>query len=280
MLSLTLVVLQLIFQLSFSQNCVYTDSTTGRKFYLDALAHASIKYQNTDTENDGHYYTLTPCRNAAVECPNSGGGTDTSMVSQTMQNDASICTVIANYDSTISPRFSDEDSEGVWDFTFQNGDKCDENDPDSNSRELFLTFLCNEGAGDYNVVEAGETYKGSCSYEIQIETKWACPDQVYTEDTTSLSGGWIFLIILFSGIFAYFLFGWILCAFMNRKDRGFGDVCGNVPHGTFWTKLPSLVFAGCCFTKDFLFGMCDKSGGDSNQTSGANGGGGAYENID
>ena len=100
---------------------------------------------------------------------------------------------------------------------------------------------------------------------------------VYDDGSSSvLSGGSIFVIILISCLFAYFVFGWITCAFLNRKDRGYTDICGNVPHATFWIKLPSLVFAGCCFTKDFLFGLCSKDGSYT-RTDETTGG---YENID
>lgn len=121
-----------------------------------------------------------------------------------------------------------------------------------------------------------------CYYEFQVATKWACPGEVPPEtEDNSLSGGSIFVIILISGFFAYFVFGWITCAFLNRKDRGCTDICGNVPHATFWIKLPSLVCAGCCFTKDFLFGLCSKDGGSSTNTNAQiKGNGAAYETID
>ena len=101
---------------------------------------------------------------------------------------------------------------------------------------------------------------------------------VYPEGgSSSLSGGSIFLIIFFTLLFAYFVFGRIICAFMNRKDKGFCDVWGNIPHATFWGKLPALVYAGCCFTKDFLLGLCSKDRTPAVKTSGN---GGTYQEFD
>ena len=118
----------------------------------------------------------------------------------------------------------------------------------------------------------------SCTYEYLLQSKWACPGQVYVEPDSSnaLSGGSIFLIILVSLLFAYFVVGWFICAYMNRKDRGYGDVIGNIPHVTFWSKLPSLVFAGCCFTKDFVVSFVSKDG-DKNEVGDQVT---PYENID
>ena len=74
-------VIQLILLIGrcISQNCVYTNATTGYKLYLNALEHATLTYQNTD--GGSHFYTFTPCRNSAVECDNDNGGKDVSMCS-------------------------------------------------------------------------------------------------------------------------------------------------------------------------------------------------------
>eukprot|EP00483_Globobulimina_turgida_P012385 UN12408 len=169
------------------------------------------------------------------------------MCRQTLDGQADICTVIANVDSSVSPTYNDN-ADGTWEFIFQNGD-----DEGCGAPRKFNVFLyCDETAGDYQIVSAGEPGV-SCTYEFNIKTKWACPGQVYVEpEKNSLSGGWIFVIFFLSVVFAYFVFGWCLCAYLNRKDRGFGDVTGNIPHITFWTNIPALTFAGCCFTKDFF----------------------------
>ena len=148
-----IIVTQLLFQLSSSQSCEYTDARTGRKFYLDALQNAKMTYQNDDGDN--HFYTFSPCRNEAVECDNAGGGKDTSMVSQTMQNDPSICEVVANWDPKVQPVYSDNNALGVWDFSFANGNDCSDENVDG-PRQLELTFICNPNmTADYNVVYAG-----------------------------------------------------------------------------------------------------------------------------
>eukprot|EP01084_Bolivina_argentea_P085819 155120_1 len=253
LLLLLFIIIQLIYSL-FGQNCVYSDSTSGYTLYLDALAHATLRFTANEPD-DKHTYTYTPCRNAAGECPNSSGegGINTAMCRQTLSTDPSVCTVIANTDST-QPSYNPSGN-GTWEFQFSNGD-----DEGCGSPRNFNVFLvCDMNAGDYKIVSAGELHS-SCNYEFNIRTKWACPGQVYTESSSSLSGGWIFVILFLSIFFAYFAFGWCFCAYLNRKDRGYGDVFGNIPHVTFWTKLPALTFAGCCFTKDFLCGLCSKGG--------------------
>eukprot|EP00483_Globobulimina_turgida_P000189 UN00189 len=80
---------QLIFELCIGQYCVYTDAGSGRKLYLDALEHATLRF-TADEFNDKHTYTYTPCRNAAGECPHSSGsgGINTAMCRQTLAGDA------------------------------------------------------------------------------------------------------------------------------------------------------------------------------------------------
>mmetsp|Transcript_58998 Transcript_58998/g.93879 ORF Transcript_58998/g.93879 Transcript_58998/m.93879 type:complete len:377 (+) Transcript_58998:158-1288(+) len=255
-----------------ARTCEYTDSASGRKLYLDALADATMTHTGSASNPlDRYTYTFTPCRNAAGECDSSGGGVDTAMCRQTLDEDTSLCMVIANYDASIQPTFSSTGN-GTWNFIFQNGDStgC----PSQQNRELSLTLYCREQF-DYLVHDAGEVPNQDCKYEFQIYTKWACAGQYYDPEdgSSSLSAGSIFLIILLAGLFAYFCFGWIVCFFMNRKDRGF-DVVGNIPHVTFWTKLPALTIAGCCFTKDFCLGLCSKG------TSAEDGSAAAYESVD
>jgi len=246
---------QMISQQTFGQSCVYKDSSSGEVLYLDALAHAQLTWTVTE-ENEEHTYTYTPCRNAAGDCPDSegSGGTHTSMVRQTKDGD-DLCVVVANFDSSVMPEYDSVSSNGTWTFAFSNGDStgC------PNARAFQVDFMCDQTAADFHIQEGGELR--SCEYYMHVNTKWACAGEVYREPASSaLSGGSIFCIILASVVFAYFVGGWMLCAYLNRKDGV--TVCGNVPHITFWSKLPALTFAGCCFTKDFIQGLLQKDKGD------------------
>lgn len=94
---------------------------------------------------------------------------------------------------------------------------------------------------------------------MYISSRWACPDEIYTTmepEELTLSGGSIFVIIVFGAVFIYLVFGWIICAIKNRNDHSVCDVEANIPHIVFWMKLPSLVTAGCTFSKDFVCALC------------------------
>ena len=148
MVSFFFIILQFISIICHAQNCVFTDQT-GAKLYLDALEHSTLTY-SPDSPLDRHLYTFTPCRNAAGECPDSSGGTNTAMVRQTMTGDDSVCKVIANYDSSITPSFSDS-LNGTWEFQYQNGDSdgCDE------ARSFNAFFFCDLNVGDYQITGGG-----------------------------------------------------------------------------------------------------------------------------
>lgn len=106
---------------------------------------------------------------------------------------------------------------------------------------------------------------------MTIDTKWACPGEVYTTtpapEADTISGGSIFVIVLFVGFLTYCFIGYIVNAILNRKDHTYWDCEANIPHLVFWIKLPTLALAGCCFTKDFFLALigCDGSSSDKTQ---------------
>eukprot|EP01083_Nonionella_stella_P218179 782601_1 len=175
---LVFIVTHLIFTQCIAQNCVYTDPATGYKLYLDALEHTSLMI-TAEEAIDKHTYTYTPCRNAAGECPNSSGsdGLHTSMCRQTLITDPSVCTVIADMNSSVMPTYNPSGN-GTWQFQFQNGDDEGCGAP----RTINIFFMCDMSAGDYQIQSAGELHS-SCNYEYNIRTKWACPG----ENTTTTS---------------------------------------------------------------------------------------------
>ena len=106
-----------------------------------------------------------------------------------------------------------------------------------------------------------------CQSIMTVNTKWACNGTVYTTtpapEEASISGGSIFVIVLFVGFLTYCFIGYIICAILNRKDHAYWDCEANIPHLVFWIKLPTLALAGCCFTKDFLLALMGCDGGSS-----------------
>ena len=114
---------------------------------------------------------------------------------------------------------------------------------------------------------------GNCSAWMDIETKWACPGEIYTTqepEDNSLSGGSIFVIILFVLFLSYCIIGYIICAILNRKDHPYWDCEANIPHLVFWAKLPSLVVAGCLFSKDFILALLGCEGDQDSSSSDKN----------
>lgn len=108
---------------------------------------------------------------------------------------------------------------------------------------------------------------------MDIETKWACPGEIYTTqepEDNSLSGGSIFVIILFVLFLSYCIIGYIICAILNRKDHPYWDCEANIPHLVFWAKLPSLVVAGCLFSKDFILALLGCEGDQDSSSSDKN----------
>ena len=72
------------------------------------------------------------------------------MCSQTLQSDPSICEVIANWNASVQPAFSDNDGLGVWNFRYENGNPCQ-----GKPREFEASFIGNPNTTDYNVIYAG-----------------------------------------------------------------------------------------------------------------------------
>ena len=72
------------------------------------------------------------------------------MCRQTLETDPSACRVIARMNSTVVPSFN-TDSNGTWEFQFQNGDS----DGCGAPRVFNVFFVCDMSAGDYQIVSAG-----------------------------------------------------------------------------------------------------------------------------
>lgn len=73
------------------------------------------------------------------------------MVKQSLDSDDSICVVVANVDSTVTPTYDDSASNGTWTFVFSNGDDTNCND----ARQFQADFECDPNAGDYQIENAG-----------------------------------------------------------------------------------------------------------------------------
>lgn len=185
------------------------------------------------------------------------------MVAQTSRTDANACYVLGRWDQTITPTYSDLEG-GTWTFRYDNGaDDCG-----NPARTWAPTFVCAPGVeADYQTVSE---IPGSCFYELTVRTQYACTGQSYacpdSDANSGLSGGWIFIIILLSATCMYCFVGYIVMGTAVNKEGGLKDFGNNIPQKNFWLMCPSLVWAGCCFTKDFIGGLFNKKGGDMEES--------------
>eukprot|EP01084_Bolivina_argentea_P050290 92468_1 len=77
---------------------------------------------------------------------------------------------------------------------------------------------------------------GACAFVVIIPTSSACIDSA-----GKMSGGSIFLILLFVTISVYILIGYIWNGYKNKNWKRID----NIPHYEFWKFLPAYVKVGC-----------------------------------
>ncbi len=126
-------------------------------------------------------------------------------------------------------------------------------------RTTDLYFYCDKGSNSapYDKSKLNCNEEESCVYKFEIYSQYACADRGGSSSNSGgLSGGSIFLILVFSLFAAYWVFGFVICGFLNGKD--YADLKGSCPHCSFWTAFPALVAAGCTVTKEFIMQKAGK----------------------
>ena len=173
-------------------------------------------------------------------------GSDTGMFVRSDNNDN--CEILTNWDDgKVQPHYDQIDS--TWTFEYNENNACNDNQ----TATLYAFFKCDEDAGDYRIEHVGTFEDNQCQFEIYVDTIWGCPGMLTEGANEQLSPGTYFIIVLFGGLMIYCMIGWLIGYINNGK---YGDFVSNIPHITFWLKLPSLVLAGCVFTKDFFMSLC------------------------
>jgi Autophagy-related protein 27 len=117
------------------------------------------------------------------------------------------------------------------------------------SRSAIYEFQCKQNTGVvFKSAEAVQPLE-QCQYRLIFESAFACPTVTFLGKTDhSLSGGWVFIIIVLVVASVYCVFGSIYNYKMGRRGR---EV---VPNIDFWTDLPSLVMEG--FSAAFYMVTC------------------------
>eukprot|EP01083_Nonionella_stella_P028025 77164_1 len=188
-----------------------------------------------------HHYSWSICRN---------GETCKQQDIMVVQRAGDLCYILGQWDAAIQPKYEATNG-GTWTFIYDNGDT----DCGSPARTWSPKLVCTPGTHWESGIVNEAT--GSCYYEVEIKTQYACAASQNTgcvsaaSSDSSLSGGWIFIIILLSGLFLYCVAGYLIMGLSVNTDGGLGDFANNIPQKSFWIVLPSLVIAGCSVTFEF-----------------------------
>ena len=262
-----LYILLMINKINVDASCQWTvNDTSGNPHSLDlsCLAGHVLKTQDaeSDSKNTTHDYLFSICANSQL-C----GNNSKVMVAQRDSNgdQNTPCYNVAIYDPSIQPQYEDS-LEEFFKFEYFGGD-CH----GGVTRKWQPTFLCDPSV-EADIGKVVETNYQSCEYIVTVLTKYACTDvndHCDAEDSSSssntLSGGWIFIIILICGLFTYFVVGYIVMACTVNKAGGFGDFENNIPNKALWINCIPLVIAGCMFTKDYIIGLVRKDSADEKE---------------
>jgi len=120
------------------------------------------------------------------------------------------------------------------------------------SRTTTINVMCADSNDTAFTIQDGT---GTCS--VFVNLKLQC-------GRSGLSGGGIFLIIIFSLFAAYFIIGFLVCKFVMQKDG-----LDAIPQRGFWCALPGLYLAGCRTVIGKVTGK--KSGSNGYEDPGAGG---------
>jgi len=157
--------------------------------------------------------------------------------------------------------------EGVR-IKYPGGDICD---PVTRlTREAWVEIQCSVAGqpananGVIDVKSAGELVEmqktDTCKTVFQMKSWYACSDKVTGRG--GLSGGSMFMIILFTGFATYCIAG----SLINWKLYG-QTGSEMIPHDKFWKALPTHTRNGCAWSSSTAQGICgDSSGGGGNDS--------------
>lgn len=111
-------------------------------------------------------------------------------------------------------------------------------------REAHFVFQCDPSVSSVNVVKAIQNSSNYCRYKILFGTQYACAATL----NGGMSGGWVFILILFIGFIVYVVVG-ALITYSQERVWAF-------PNKEFWGNFFGLVSAGVAF----VTGGCKKGG--------------------
>ncbi|KAL6058396.1 Maintenance of telomere capping protein 6 [Balamuthia mandrillaris] len=127
---------------------------------------------------------------------------------------------------------------------------------DQQVRNTVVSFKCKADSGVGSLQGANPVENPPLTYNFEWTSQYVCPGGGggggggHHKKSPAISGGWIFIICLFSVTLLYFVGGVLYQKFKNNatgKDL--------IPNVGFWTSLPGLVKDGFVFTFSKIRGL-------------------------
>jgi len=237
-----------------SQSCLV--SINGDTYDLTDLT--GTQFQASKTMGGSYVYTFTPCQN---NCPATGSQMASICQDDSMTGDP--VAPVSVFDMTMQWGVSAAPfPTGGIQYSTQNGAPplCS---PSMQPRYATVGFIC-QSTGPPTFTMLAEPGLNGCNtkpgYVFQLSCPQVCPGYVPpgnggSSSSASLSGGWIFIIILCVLFPVYFIIGFIYG--LKTKGQSGTEACPNIG---FWRGLPGLIKDGGSFTVNKIKGCCGKGG--------------------
>jgi hypothetical protein len=235
------------------QGNICSGSIGSNNYNLQQLgAAAGGDVQCLDTNGNTYFYN--PCQNSGVTvtCTSSG---NSAVCQKDTRNPARFHDCGTTNSVKWKARNAGEDQGFILDFS-----------GGEDQRMSDIEFICDKSQGGKGTFEAASPPESPThDYHLTYRTTFACPttggdggdgggDGGDGGGGPAISGGWIFIIILFSLIIIYIVGGMLY----NRYRRDLRGV-EMIPNHEFWFALPGLVIAGNVYVYQKARGLCGKS---------------------
>lgn len=140
--------------------------------------------------------------------------------------------------STLDDSAGASGKDGIT-LSFSNGDNCR-----GSPRKTKMNFICD--SAELGELEGAQDGTDSCLFIINIPTKHGCSGAAPAGTTTSggISGGWVFIIILFS-LAIFYVAGFFVYAAYPEKEFKNVQHCVCMSHLDYYKRFLGYVKDGC-----------------------------------
>ncbi|KAG1940051.1 cation-dependent mannose-6-phosphate receptor [Pimephales promelas] len=207
-----------------TDNCQLISSSESEKnalILLEPLTNQSFTVKGKDGEPYSYIFQV---------CGDAAGMKNAGLVQKTEKPD--VLVRIGNYNQTRAIKGSD------WILLIYEGGKNYDNHCSGEARKAMIMISCNGNAkNDFFVVLEDNKKKEGCYYLFELDTDVLCQ-----KTPSKLSGGSIFLIVVFSCLALYLTGGFLY----QRLVVGAKGV-EQFPNYAFWSQIGNLSADGCDF---------------------------------